>query len=156
MLRPATTRDVVRIQEILEHYARRGLLLSRSLSDLYDNLRDFVVYQEGGEIVAAAALHICWEDLGEVRSLAVLPPATRRGIGSRLVAHCEAEARRLGLERIFTLTYQEEFFHRLGFRVVDKATLPHKVWTDCLKCVKFPNCDEIAMLKHLRPETGSG
>ncbi len=155
MLRPATTRDVTTIQEILEHYARQGLLLSRSLSDIYDNLRDFVVYQQQENIVAVAALHVCWEDLGEVRSLAVLPAAGRRGIGSRLVAHCEMEARELGLKRIFTLTYQKKFFHRLGFRIVDKSTLPHKVWTDCLKCVKFPNCDEIAMLKELPPAGGS-
>ncbi|MBN2332729.1 MAG: N-acetyltransferase [Deltaproteobacteria bacterium] len=149
MLRHATTRDVQVIQKILEHYARQEILLPRSLSDLYDNVRDFVVYQEGDKVIATSALHVCWDDLGEIRSLAVLPDYTKRGIGAELVAHCEAEARQLGLRQVFTLTYQERFFANLGYQKVDKATLPHKVWSDCLKCVKFPNCDEIAMSKTL-------
>ncbi len=149
MIRPATVNDIKTIQKTLGYYADKGLLLPRSLNDLYDNLRDFIISQEGGVVLGVGSLHVCWEDLGEIRSLAVLPTHTRQGIGCRLVEVCENEARKLGLKRVFTLTYQEKFFAGLGYRTIDKGELPHKVWGECLKCVKFPNCDEIAMIKNL-------
>ncbi len=149
MIRQATIQDVKIIQSTLQHYADKGLLLPRSLSDLYDNLRDFVVYQKEENIFGVSALHVCWEDLGEIRSLAVLPPHTKQGIGRQLVNDCEAEALKLGLKKVFTLTYQESFFAGLGYRTIDKNQLPHKIWGDCLKCAKFPDCDEIAMIKIL-------
>jgi amino-acid N-acetyltransferase len=150
MIRPATVNDINTIQKTLEYYADKGLLLPRSLNDLYDNLRDFIVLQKEDEILGVGSLHVCWEDLGEIRSLAVLPAHTRQGIGWQLVEVWENEARKLGLKRVFTLTYQEKFFAGLGYQTVDKGKLPHKVWGECLKCVKFPNCDEIAMIKKLR------
>ncbi len=149
MLHNATIRDIPRIQKILEYYANQELLLPRALSDLYENVRDFAVYKEGMEIIGASALHVYWEDLGEIRSLAVIPERTKKGIGSQLVNLCEAEARRLGLQKTFTLTYQESFFTKLGYQKIDKNLLPRKIWRDCLQCVKFPNCDEIAMIKTL-------
>lgn len=149
MIRPATVNDIKTIQKTLEYYADKGLLLPRSLNDLYDNLRDFIVLQEEAEILGVGSLHVCWEDLGEIRSLATLPAHTRQGIGCRLVEVCENEARKLGLKRVFTLTYQEKFFLGRGYRTIDKGELPHKVWGECLKCIKFPNCDEIAMIKSL-------
>jgi len=149
MIRQATINDVKTIQNALEHYAQKGLLLPRSLSDLYDNLRDFVIYEKMGETFGVSALHVCWDDLGEIRSLAVLPPHTKQGIGRKLVCDCEKEALKLGLKKLFTLTYQESFFAGLGYQTIDKNQLPHKVWGDCLKCAKFPDCDEIAMIKEL-------
>lgn len=149
MIRRATTGDVKSIQKALDHYAAKGLLLPRSLNDLYDNLRDFVLWEDEKNIVGVSSLHVCWDDLGEIRSLAVLPQATHKGIGRTLVDKCEHDARGLGLKRTFTLTYQEKFFAKLGYRVIDKGELPHKVWRDCLNCVKFPDCDEIAMIKQL-------
>ena len=149
MIRPATINDVKTIQQTLEYYADKGLLLPRSLNDLYDNLRDFIILHRDNKVLGVGSLHVCWEDLGEIRSLAVLPPHTRQGIGRRLVEVCETEALQLGLKRVFTLTYQEKFFYGLGYRTVDKSELPHKVWGECLKCVKFPDCDEIAMIKDL-------
>ena len=149
MLHQAATRDIPRIQKILEYYASQELLLPRPLSDLYENVRDFIIYKEEKEIIGASALHVCWEDLGEIRSLAVIPERTKKGIGSQLVNRCETEARQLGLQKAFTLTYQESFFTKLGYHKIDKNLLPHKVWRDCLQCVKFPNCDEIAMIKNL-------
>ena len=150
MIRTATIEDIKTIQQMLEYYADKGLLLPRSLNDLYDNLRDFIIYQEEDNILGVSSLHVCWDDLGEIRSLAVLPPHTKQGIGRRLVAVCENEAVQLGLKRVFTLTYQEKFFSRLGYKTIDKSKLPHKVWGECLKCVKFPDCDEIAMIKELK------
>src|SRR5450631_2589380 len=149
MLRKAQIHDVKEIQKLLMVFASRGDMLSRSLSELYESLRDFYVFEEDGKILGATALHIVWEDLAEVRSVAVVEDAGRRGIGSQLVQACIDEARGLGLRRLFCLTYKPDFFGKLGFRLVDKSELPHKVWGDCIKCVKFPDCDENAMILDL-------
>lgn len=149
MLRKAQIKDVKDIQKLLTHFANRGDMLSRSLSELYEALRDFYVFVEDDRILGTAALHIVWEDLAEVRSVAVAEDAGRRGIGSQVVLACIDEAREIGLKRVFCLTYKPDFFAKLGFRIVDKSELPHKVWGDCVKCVKFPDCDEIAMILDL-------
>lgn len=149
MIRKAQIKDVKDIQKLLTGYASRGDMLSRSLSELYESLRDFYVCEEDGKLMGTAALHVVWEDLAEVRSVAVAEDAARKGIGSQLVQACIAEAREIGLKRIFCLTYKPEFFGKHGFRLVDKSELPHKVWSDCIKCVKFPDCDENAMVLDL-------
>ena len=149
MQRKAQIGDVKDIQKLLTAYAAKGDMLSRSLSELYESLRDFYVDVEGDQLLGTAALHILWEDLAEVRSVAVAENAGRKGIGSSLVLACIAEARELGLKRIFCLTYKPDFFGKHGFRLVDKSELPHKVWSDCIKCVKFPDCDENAMILDL-------
>lgn len=149
MIRKAQISDVKDIQKLLMTFANRGDMLSRSLSELYESLRDFYVVEEDGVLLGAAALHVVWEDLAEVRSVAVNEDAGRKGIGSRLVQACIAEAREIGLRRIFCLTYKPDFFGKHGFRLVDKAELPHKVWGDCIKCPKFPDCDENAMILDL-------
>jgi len=149
MIRKAQISDVKEIQKLLMTFASRGDMLSRSLSELYESLRDFYVYDLDGKLMGAAALHIVWEDLAEVRSVAVVEDAGRKGIGSQLVQSCIAEARELGLKRVFCLTYKPDFFGKHGFRLVDKSELPHKVWGDCIKCAKFPDCDENAMILDL-------
>lgn len=149
MLRKAQINDVKEIQKLLMVFASKGDMLSRSLSELYESLRDFYVFEEDGKILGATALHIVWDDLAEVRSVAVVEDAGRKGIGSQLVQACIDEARGLGLRRLFCLTYKPDFFGKLGFRLVDKSELPHKVWGDCIKCVKFPDCDENAMILDL-------
>jgi amino-acid N-acetyltransferase len=149
MLRKAQIKDVKDIQKLLTFYASRGDMLSRSLAELYEVLRDFYVVEEEGKLLGTAALHIVWEDLAEVRSVAVAEDAGRMGVGSQVVQACIDEARELGLRRVFCLTYKPDFFAKFGFRIVDKSELPHKVWGDCLKCVKFPDCDEIAMILDL-------
>jgi amino-acid N-acetyltransferase len=146
MLRKAQINDVKEIQKLLMHYANRGDMLSRSLSELYEALRDFYIVEEAGVIVGVSALHIVWEDLAEIRSVAVLEETGRKGIGTEVVNACIAEAKVLGLKRLFCLTYKPDFFSRFGFQIVDKSQLPHKVWGDCIKCAKFPDCDEIAMI----------
>lgn len=149
MIRKAKISDVKDVQKLLTSFASRGEMLSRSLSELYDSLRDFYIYEEEGRVLGTSALHIVWEDLAEVRSVAVAEDAGRRGIGSQVVGACLKEARELGLKRLFCLTYKPDFFAKFGFVVVDKSELPHKVWGDCIKCVKFPDCDEIAMILDL-------
>lgn len=149
MIRKAKISDVKPIQKMVEVYANKGEMLPRSLSELYDNLRDFYVYEEDGNVIGVCALHICWEDLVEVRSLVVAEGQTKKGIGKKLVKACIDEARDFGIKRIFALTYQRVFFEKLGFQEIDKTQLPHKIWGDCLKCAKFPGCDEIAMVMDL-------
>jgi len=146
MIRKARMADVKAVQKLIADYARKGDMLPRSLSDIYENLRDYFVYEDGGVVVGSAAIHIMWEDLAEVRSLAVQDGKMRRGVGTQLVEACISEAIVLGIARVFALTYKPEFFEKLGFHQVDKAELPHKIWTDCLKCAKFPDCDEIALV----------
>lgn len=147
-IRKAKVDEIREIQKMLTGHAQRGDMLPRSLSELYDNLRDIFVYLDDDkpEIIGTCSMHICWEDLAEIRSLAVREPYQGQGIGKKLVEACIAEAITLGLHRIFVLTYQIEFFQKIGFQVVDKGTLPHKIWADCLKCIKFPECDETAMI----------
>ncbi len=151
MIRKATIPDVRAIHRLLLDYARGGLLLSRSLAELYESLRDFYVYEQDGQVIGTAALNICWEDLAELRSLAVHPDYNGRGVGRDLVLACLAEARLLGIRRVFALTYQQAFFEKLGFTVIEKSLLPHKIWGDCMKCAKFPDCDEIALCFDLPP-----
>jgi len=139
--------DVKGIHGLITEYARKGDMLPRSLADIYENLRDYFVFEEtDGNLVGSAAIHIMWEDLAEVRSLAVREGEMRRGIGTQLVESCISEAIVLGIGRVFALTYKPGFFERLGFHIVDKSELPQKIWTDCLKCSKFPDCDEVALV----------
>ena len=150
MIRKARVDDVKEIQRLVKLYSGRGEMLPRSLSELYDNIRDFFLFIRGRKVVGVCAVHICWEDLAEIRSLAVDEKYRKKGIGADLVKTCLKEAKSLGLKKVFALTYQEEFFERLGFQKVDKNVLPQKIWGDCLRCVKFPDCDEVALAKELR------
>jgi amino-acid N-acetyltransferase len=150
MIRKAKLNDIKEIQRLIKLYAPRGGILVRSLSELYDHLRDFSVFVRNRKVIGICALHVCWDDLAEIRSLAVEEAEQNKGIGARLVKASLKESRFLGAKRVFVLTYEPEFFENLGFQRVDKAALPHKIWTDCLKCAKFPDCDEIALVKGLR------
>ena len=149
MIRKAKLEDVKEIQRLIKVYATRGNILPRSLSNLYDHLRDFFVFTRKREVLGICALHICWEDLAEIRSLVVKEGARRAGIGAKLVKACLEESKVLGVSRVFALTYRPDLFEKLGFKQVDKSALPHKIWTDCLNCVKFPDCDEVALVKEI-------
>lgn len=163
MIRNARMEDVKPIYALLTRYADKGLLLGRSLSSLYDQLRDFIVLDvldesideapPAGGIIGVCALHICWENLAEIRSLAVAPDYVGNHFGTRLVEGCMEEAGRLSIGKVFTLTYQPGFFQRFGFRTIDKSELPHKVWSDCIHCPKFPDCNEEALLWEMGKST---
>ncbi len=153
-IRKATTADIPVIHKLINDYAGEGLMLRRPLMWLYEAIRDFVVAEaEGGEVVGTGSLHVMWSDLAEVRSLAVAPVAKGQGVGAAIVEYLLHEAEDLGLKRVFALTYQQGFFERCGFHVVAKASLPQKVWKECIYCDKFNSCDEIAMIRFLVPET---
>lgn len=149
MLRKAFIKDIKRIHSIINASASSGEMLPRSLGELYDNMRDYFVYEEKGKVLGTCALHICWEDLAEIRSLCVAESSRKNGIGRMLVNVCIEEARQLNIQKVFLLTYQDVFFSKCGFIVVDKKELPQKIWSDCVRCPKFPECDEIAMMMRI-------
>lgn len=149
MPRKAIIQDVISIHKILSYYVNQDILLPRSIADLYEHIRDFYVEDSSeadGDLIGICSLIVSWEDLGEIRSLSVIESSQNRGIGSKLVDKCLEEAVELGLSRVFALTLRKNFFVDLGFVEIDKTLLPHKIWADCIKCPKFPNCDEIAMI----------
>jgi amino-acid N-acetyltransferase len=150
-LRKAKMADAPAIQRLITIFAARDEMLHRSLGEIYESIRNFFVVEDGGVIVACGALQISWGNLAEIKSLAVAEEHQGRGYGKRIVLACLDEGRALGLARLFALTYKPAFFEKLGFRVVDKATLPHKVWNECIRCPKFPDCGEIAVVLDLEP-----
>ncbi len=151
-IRKAVVSDIRHVHKLLNGYGEKGLLLARPLSELYDHLRDFsILFDEKAEepIVGVCALGICWEGREEMRSLAVAESYHGKGYGAWLVRNCLREAVALGIGTVFALTYVERFFYTLGFRKVEKSVLPHKIWADCLRCSKYPDCDETAVLVDL-------
>ena len=148
-VRKARITDIKQIQTLINYFADKDLMLSRSLNELYENLRDFWVYEDNKKIIGCAALHISWEDLAEIKSLAVHKDFQNKGIGQELISHCIKEAKEMGAGRVFVLTYQFKYFRKLGFKRVKHEDLPHKIWAECINCPKFPNCQEVALVKNI-------
>ena len=146
MIRKATVADVKKIQKLVNFYAKKERMLPRSLNELYENIRDFFVYADDSSIYGCCALHIDWEDLAEIKSLAVENKRCGKGIGKKLLAQCLKDAKKLKVRKVFALTYIPEFFETFGFSIVDKKELPHKIWSECIRCMYFPDCKEIAMM----------
>lgn len=149
VVRKAVVSDIPRLQKLINHFAARNEMLHRSLNELYETMRDFFVVEENGEIVACSALHVTWDDLAELKCVAVAESVQGQGLGKLVVNACLTEARELGLRRVFSLTYKPDFFSRRGFQIIDRNMLPHKVWGECIKCHKFPDCNEVAMMHYV-------
>jgi amino-acid N-acetyltransferase len=145
----ARVNDAASMQQLINGLADKGEMLPRALSEIYENIRDYFVVRDGDKIVGCAALHVNWLDLAEIKSLAVDGEKQKQGLGSLLVQACLDEAKQLGIPTVFCLTYKPAFFEKHGFRLVDKMELPRKVWTECYRCPKFPNCDEVALVHRL-------
>lgn len=152
-IRKVDIRDVPIIQAIINQYAKRGKLLPRALGDIYENIRDYFVAEVDEKIVGCCALHVVWEDIAEVKSLAVLKEFSGQGIGSELLNSALKEARSLGVTKVFTLTYEQNFFSKKGFKPIPSSSLPHKIWGECIRCPLFPNCKEVAM-EYIVEDTG--
>ena len=146
----ARIKDAAQMHKLINYFADRGDMLARSLSEIYENIRDYFVVRQGEQVIACAALHVSWSDLAEVKSLAVAEESQQQRIGTQLVEACLNEAKELGISTVFCLTYNQRFFEKCGFSLVDKAELPHKVWGECYLCPKFPNCDEVALICRLK------
>jgi len=151
MIRKATIKDIKPVHSLLQHYGRKGELLPRPLSVLYDHVRDFWIYEDDkdSDVLGCCALQFCWDDLAEIRSLAVHPDYVGQRIGSKLVEKVLSEAKSFNIQKVFALTYRPGFFARFGFDRIDRSELPIKIWADCIMCIKFPDCDEIAMMKEI-------
>jgi amino-acid N-acetyltransferase len=145
--------DVPQIHKLINEFAGRGEMLARPLSEIYENIRDFFVIRKGKSVIGCAALHVMWSDMAEIKSVAVHEKQQGQGVGNLLIAACLKEANEIGIANVFCLTYKPGFFEKFGLRVVDKMTLPQKIWTECYRCPKFPNCDETAMIMQLTPES---
>ena len=152
----AKIHDAQRIHELVNYFADKGEMLPRALSEIYETLRDyFVVRDSNNQVIGCVALHISWADLAEIKSLAVSGEKQTQGLGSLLVDACIHEARELGIPTIFCLSYKPAFFEKYNFRQVDKMELPRKVWSECYRCPKFPDCDEVALIYQFEPGKGS-
>jgi amino-acid N-acetyltransferase len=141
--------DVPQMHKLINKFAGQGEMLPRALSEIYENIRDYFVVRNRDKVVACAALHVTWSDLSEIKSLAVAKGSQKQGIGAALVKKCVEEARELGIPTIFCLTYKPEFFKKYGFKSVDKSKLPRKIWGECYRCPKFPDCDETPLILYL-------
>jgi amino-acid N-acetyltransferase len=150
VIRKALIKDAKSIQKIINEYAAEGKMLARSLNDIYESIRSFFVYEdENGIVRGCCASEIFWEDVAEIRSLAVSKEALGKGAGKDLVFACMADAKSLGIKKVFALTYIDGFFTKFGFKIISRDSLPHKVWKVCINCPKFPDCDETAVEKEL-------
>ena len=136
------------MHKLINFFAAKELMLPRPLGAIYENIRDYFVVRDGERVIACAALHVSWEDMAEIRSVAVAENNQKQNIGAQLMEACLEEASGLGMDTIFCLTYQPAFFEKFGFTQVDKMTLPRKVWSECFDCPKFPDCDEVALVYH--------
>jgi amino-acid N-acetyltransferase len=141
--------DVPQMHKLINYFADKGEMLPRPLSELYENIRDYFVVRQGEGVIACIALHISWSDLAEIKSVAVAEGSQEQGIGAQLVKACLEEAKGLGIATLFCLTYKPAFFEKFDFKQVDKMELPRKVWTECYRCPKFPDCDEVALIYNL-------
>jgi len=145
--------DAPLIHKLVNYFADKSLMLPRSLSEIYEGTRDYFVVKDSERVIACASLHIIWADLAEVKSVAVAEDRHKQGIGDKLIKACLDEAREIGIPTVFCLTYQPVFFEKFGFTRLDKMELPQKVWNECFRCPKFPNCDEIALIYHVEAKS---
>ena len=145
----AKIQDVPQIHRLINYFADKDEMLARPLSEIYENIRDYFVVKQGEQVIACAALHVCWSDLAEIKSVAVAEDSQQQGIGAQLVEACLKETKELGIPTVFCLTYRPAFFEKFGLSQVDKMELPRKVWTECYRCPKFPDCNEVALICNL-------
>ena len=147
-LEKARISDVTQMHKLINYFADKGEMLARPLSEIYENIRDYFVAKQGERVIACGALHVSWLDLAEIKSVAVAEDSQEQGIGAQLVETCLREAKELGIPTVFCLTNKTGFFEKLGFSQVDKMQLPRKIWSECYRCPKFPDCDEVALIYH--------
>jgi amino-acid N-acetyltransferase len=147
-IRPARVSDVPGIQHQIQVFADRGLMIRRTLAELYQSIREFLVaLDHENRVVGCVALHVFWDDLAEIRCLAVAEHVQGLGIGRRLVEACWEMARELEIKSIFALTSSTGFFERCGYQQIERTELPQAVWSECVRCPSFPNCQETALIR---------
>ena len=150
IVRKAIVKDVLVIADIVNYHAKMGVMLPRPISRIYDNVRDYMVIESNGDILGCGALHVMWSDLAEILALALRDEYIGKGYGRPIVEYLLEEAKNLGIEKVFVLTYKADFFKHFGFSVIDKSELPHKIWSECVNCMHFPNCEEVALIRSVK------
>ncbi|MDR3256268.1 MAG: N-acetyltransferase [Endomicrobium sp.] len=145
-IRPAKVTDVKEIHKLVEHYANNKEMLHRSLNAIYENIQEFIVLEYEGKIIGCGALHVSWEDLAEVKALAIAEEFKGQGFGRKIVEKLQENAKELGIQKVFSLSFKPEFFKKLGYIVIPKEMLPHKIWSECVNCYLFPDCGEVPLL----------
>ncbi|MDR0956904.1 MAG: N-acetyltransferase [Endomicrobium sp.] len=145
-IRPAKVKDVKEIHSLVEHYANNREMLHRSLSAIYENVQEFIVAENDNKIIGCGALHVSWEDLAEIKALAIIEEFSKQGIGKKIVTKLQDNAKFLGINKIFVLSFKPDFFKKLGYVIIPKETLPHKIWNECINCYLFPDCGEVPLL----------
>jgi amino-acid N-acetyltransferase len=149
-IRPARVSDVRQMHKIVEFYADNKEMLHRSLNSIYENIQEYIVAEEDGKIIGCGALHVAWEDLAEIKALAIAPEYRRKKLGTKIAEQLQENAKKLGVKKVFSLSFKPDFFIRLGYSVIPKETLPHKIWSECINCHLFPDCGEVPLLLDLR------
>lgn len=150
IIRKAKIQDARSIYQLVGSFSEKGLMLPRSLNSIFENIRDFWVItdDEDKEILGCSALHIVgWDNLAEIKSLSIKDSHHKSGLGRKLVDQCLSEAKEVGIEKVFALTFSPDFFYKCDFLYIDKRDLPHKIWADCIDCPYFPDCKEVAVVK---------
>jgi amino-acid N-acetyltransferase len=148
IIQKPTLQDIKAIQTLLSPFVKEGIILKRDDDEVASNIRSYHIVKENGRVIGVGALHIYSAELGEIRSLVVEKEYQGKGVGRAIIKEIEREAKQLKLNKLLTLTYQKEFFEKLGFVEIPKESVPsHKVWSDCIKCPHFPNCNEISLIK---------
>jgi len=151
MIRKAIINDTQQIHKLINHFADKELVIARSLNEIFENIRDFWVFENNKKIEGCARLHIVgWEGLAEIKSLAVNKNSQKKGVGKQLINYCLNEAKELKIKKVFALTYIPNFFRKFGFKKISKNKLPHKIWAECCHCPKFPDCNEEAVIIDLK------
>ncbi|MDR0984959.1 MAG: N-acetyltransferase [Endomicrobium sp.] len=148
-IRSAKITDAREIYKLIEYYANKKEMLHRPISAIFEEIQEFILIKENNTMVGCGALHVSWEDLAEIRSLAILENYKNNGFGSKIVNELQKNAKSLDIKKVFTLSFKPNFFKKLGYEVISKETLPHKIWNDCINCHLFPDCGEVALLKIL-------
>ncbi|OGS46980.1 MAG: GNAT family N-acetyltransferase [Elusimicrobia bacterium RIFOXYD2_FULL_34_15] len=149
MIRKAKIADVKTIQKFINQYAKSGEMLPRSLNQIYEELQNYFVIEKNKNVLGCCELFITWEDLAEIKALAVSPNERRKGYGTILTKKCISEAKKLGIKKVFALTFKPKFFQKIGFKIVQKEVLPHKIWFECVRCHLFPDCNEVPVMKDI-------
>lgn len=148
-IRKAKITDVKNIHKLINYYANKKVMLPRALNEIYENIQGFFVIEHNRGIIGCCVLTVSWEDLAEIKSLAVTPRHKHKDLGKKLIEMCEDEAKKLGIKKIFVLTYVPKFFKKFGYKEISKDILPHKIWSECIRCPFFPDCKEIPLIKEI-------
>ena len=149
-IRHAKVSDAKTIQSMIAFYAEKKEMLPRSINDIYENIQEYVIAEDKNKVIGCCALHVSWDDLAEIKALAIAQNYQHKGIGTKLVKTLHKKALELGINKVFALTFKPKFFLNLKYTQISRESLPHKIWGECVKCPLFPDCGEVPLILELK------